>query len=197
MTKTRKSMVKHNRAVRKSVVNKNDTGNQRGIIRKNARQRDDNNARQKCIRKHGINKNMMNTDITYKEEKTFTQEQVQELFLSVGWVSGEYPQRLYKALMNSSTVITAWSGDKLVGLARVLDDSEMVAFVHYVLVNPHFQGMGIAGKMIELIKEKYKNYLYIDVMPEERSNAPFYEKHGFNIMEDGVAMTRINYADKR
>ncbi len=139
----------------------------------------------------------MNTDIIYKEEKTFTQEQVQELFLSVGWVSGEYPQRLYKALVNSSTVITAWSGDKLVGLARALDDSEMVAFVHYVLVNPHFQGMGIAGKMIELIKEKYKNYLYIDVMPEERSNAPFYEKHGFSIMEDGVAMTRINYADKR
>ena len=122
---------------------------------------------------------------------------MQELFLSVGWVSGEYPQRLHKALMNSSTVITAWSGDRLVGLARALDDSEMVAFVHYVLVNPHFQGMGIAGKMIELIKEKYNNYLYIDVMPEERSNAPFYEKHGFNIMEDGVAMTRINYADKR
>ena len=139
----------------------------------------------------------MNGDITYKDEKTFTQEQVQELFLSVNWLSGEYPQRLYKALMNSSTVITAWCGDKLVGLARVLDDSEMVAFVHYVLVNPQFHGMGIAGKMIELIKEKYKNYLYIDVMPEERNNAPFYEKHGFSIMENGVAMARANYEDKR
>lgn len=58
-------------------------------------------------------------------------------------------------------------------------------------------GMGIAGKIIELIKEKYKNYLYIDVMPEERSNVPFYERHGFSIMEDSVAMTCINYSDKR
>lgn len=48
--------------------------------------------------------------IKYTEEKTFTQDQVQELFKSVGWISAEYPQRLYKALMNSQTVLTAWDG---------------------------------------------------------------------------------------
>ena len=50
----------------------------------------------------------------YTEEKKFTKEQVQELFLSVGWVSGNYPERLYKALMHSSTVLTVWDGEKLV-----------------------------------------------------------------------------------
>jgi NH2-acetyltransferase len=68
----------------------------------------------------------------YTEEKTFTQEQVQQLFLSVGWVSGQYPQRLYKALMHSSTILIVWDGDKLVGLIRVLDDSEMLAQIHAV-----------------------------------------------------------------
>lgn len=63
----------------------------------------------------------------------------------MGWLSGEYPGRLYKALMNSSTVFTAWDGDRLVGLARVMDDSELVAFMHYVLVHPDYQGHGIAG----------------------------------------------------
>ena len=48
--------------------------------------------------------------IKYTEEKTFTQDQVQELFKSVGWFSAEYPQRLHKALMNSQTVLTAWDG---------------------------------------------------------------------------------------
>lgn len=57
--------------------------------------------------------------IVYTERKKFTQKQVQELFLSVDWVSGEYPERLYKALMHSSTVITAWDGEQLVGLVRV------------------------------------------------------------------------------
>lgn len=51
--------------------------------------------------------------IVYTERKKFTQKQVQELFLSVDWVSGEYPERLYKALMHSSTVITAWDGNSL------------------------------------------------------------------------------------
>ena len=48
--------------------------------------------------------------IKYTEEKTFTQDQVQELFKSDEWISAEYPQRLHKALMNSQTVLTAWDG---------------------------------------------------------------------------------------
>lgn len=125
--------------------------------------------------------------------KKFTQEEVQQLFLSVSWGSGRYPSRLYKALKNSSTVLTAWDGDKLVGLVRVLDDSEMVAFIHYVLVNPDYQGQKIAETMIGMIKEKYKDYLYLEIMPEERKNAVFYEKFGFKIMKDGIAMQLCNF----
>ena len=79
-------------------------------------------------------------EIKYTQDKIFTMEQVESLFLSVGWVSGQYPKRLYKALLNSSTVITAWDNDRLVGLVRLLDDSEMVAYMHYVLVT--------AGKLL-------------------------------------------------
>lgn len=134
-------------------------------------------------------------NIIFTEEKKFTKEEVQELFLSVNWVLGNYPERLYKALMNSSTVFTAWNGKELIGLARVLDDSEMTAFIHYILVNPKHKGQGIAGTMIEMIKEKYKNYLYIDIMPSESKNAVFYEKFGFKRMEDGVAIQICNYGE--
>ena len=130
---------------------------------------------------------------TYTEEKKFTKEQVQQLFLSVGWISGKYPERLYKALMHSSTVLTVWDGEKLVGLARALDDTEMLAQIHYVLVHPDYQGHGIAGKMIEYIKEKYKDFLYIEGMPENKKNVPFYEKHGFSVMKNGAAIQIYNY----
>ena len=135
--------------------------------------------------------------ITYTEEKIFTQEQVQKLFLSVDWVSGKYPQRLYKALMHSSTVLTAWDGTRLVGLIRVLDDSEMLAQIHYVLVDPEYQGQGIAGKMLARIKEKYRHFMYLECMPAEKKNVPFYEKHGFRLMEEGAAMQICNYEDMR
>lgn len=133
---------------------------------------------------------------TYTEEKKFTKEQVQQLFLSVGWVSGNYPERLYKALMHSSTVLTVWDGEKLIGLARALDDTEMLAQIHYVLVHPDYQGHGIAGKMIEQIKEKYKDFLYIEGMPENKKNVPFYEKHGFSVMKNGAAIQICNYGNR-
>lgn len=133
--------------------------------------------------------------LIYTEEKKFTKEQVEQLFLAVNWVSGKYPERLYKALMNSSTVLTVWDDEKLVGLTRVLDDTEMLAQIHYVLVHPDYQGKGIAGSMIERIKEKYRDFLYIEGMPEDKANVPFYEKHGFSVMENGAAIQICNYRD--
>ncbi|MBW3093309.1 GNAT family N-acetyltransferase [Bifidobacterium sp. 82T10] len=130
--------------------------------------------------------------ITYTEERRFTQDQVQRLFRSVGWVSGEYPERLHRALMGSSTVVTAWDGDRLVGLVRALDDGAMLAYVHYVLVDPEYQGQGIAGHMVRMIQEKYRDYFYVEVMPEESKNAAFYERFGFHVMTDGVAMQTVN-----
>lgn len=135
--------------------------------------------------------------LKYTEEKIFTQEQVQQLFLSVHWISGNYPERLYKALMHSSTVLTVWDDEKLVGLARVLDDTEMLAQIHYVLVHPDYQGQGIAGKMIEYIKEKYKDFLYIEGMPEDKNNVPFYEKHGLSVMENGAAIQICNLSEEK
>ena len=130
--------------------------------------------------------------ITFTEEKYFCQDDVESLFLSVGWISGQYPSRLYRALMNSSTVMTAWDGQLLIGLLRVLDDGDMLAYIHYVLVHPEYQGRGIAATMLNHIKEKYKNYLYIEVMPEEARNASFYEKHSFIRMPDAVALQIVN-----
>uniref|UniRef100_UPI0027DB3A12 GNAT family N-acetyltransferase n=1 Tax=uncultured Haemophilus sp. TaxID=237779 RepID=UPI0027DB3A12 len=110
--------------------------------------------------------------ITYTEERNFTPQQAADLFLSVRWVVGKYPDRLYKALMNSSRVISAWDGNRLVGLIRVMDDSELVCFINYVLVHPDYHGQGIAGRLLEMVKEAYKSYLYINVMIGDSKNAP-------------------------
>ncbi|MEQ3004301.1 hypothetical protein, partial [Bifidobacterium longum] len=48
--------------------------------------------------------------IEYTEEKRFTVEQVEALFKSVGWESAQWPERLFKALQHSDTVISAWDG---------------------------------------------------------------------------------------
>ena len=130
--------------------------------------------------------------IKYTDERYFTSQQVAELFLSVRWVVGKYPDRLYKALMNSSRVITAWDGDRLIGLIRLMDDSELVCFINYVLVHPEYHGRGIAGQLLEMVKDAYKSYLYINVMIGESKNATFYEKHGFKVKENSLPMQYRN-----
>lgn len=81
--------------------------------------------------------------------------------------------------MNSQTVLTVWDDARLVGLIRVLDDSEMLAQIHYVLVHPEYQGQGIAGRMVEYIKEKYKNFMYLELMPEDKITFLFMKSMDF------------------
>lgn len=131
--------------------------------------------------------------INYKYEKVFTKKDITELFLSVDWkLSASNPDMLYMALINSPTVFTAWHDNKLVGLARVLDDGILTAYIHYVLVNPRYQGRGIASNLVKMIKNKYKDYLYIELMPDEKKNVTFYQNLGFNIVEDGTPMQLCN-----
>ena len=64
----------------------------------------------------------------------------------------------------------------------------MVACAHYLLVDPVYQGQGIAGTLLSMLKEKYKDFLYFNIMPDEKKNVAFYQKHGFLVLEEGTAM---------
>lgn len=126
-------------------------------------------------------------NIEYKHTKEFTPEQLQDLFLSVEWSSGHYPDKLAIAIKNSSTVITAWDGNQLVGLINVLDDTIMTAYIHYLLIRPQYQGFGIGKTLLNMVKEQYKDYLRILLVSYDKENA-FYEHCGFTAGTDKTPM---------
>ena len=118
--------------------------------------------------------------IVYKDAQELRTEDLKELFLSVDWSSGHYPEKLVIAMKNSGTVFTAWDGDRLVGLINALDDGIMTAYVHYLLVDPTYQSKGIGKELVRLISEKYKSYLRIVLIAYD-SQADFYKKCGFEV----------------
>lgn len=126
--------------------------------------------------------------IVYKRIKLFSADQLGELFLSVNWFSGKFPDKLITAFENSSRVISAWDGARLVGLVRGLDDGVWQATIDCLLVRPEYQGRGIASALLKSLMEEYKDFLYVDVVPDEKKNVPFYEKHGFKVMEEGTPL---------
>ena len=71
----------------------------------------------------------------------------------MGWDSGRYPEQLKRGMEHSSQVISAWDGDKLIGLVRGLDDGETVAFLPYLLVDPAYQGQHIGQELMERVLE--------------------------------------------
>lgn len=126
--------------------------------------------------------------VEYKFVKKFTEEQLERLFRSVDWVSANYADRLVKAMKNSDTVVSAWIDGELIGLVNALDDGALTAYIHYLLVDPRYQGNGIASEMIGMLKEKYKDYLYLILIAENKKVVHFYEKMNFQSAEDATPM---------
>jgi len=125
--------------------------------------------------------------MTIKDTHEFTSEQLKDLFLSVEWSSGHYPDRLVRAMHGYETVFSAWDEDRLIGMVCAMDDGEMTAYVHYMLIRPEYQGSGVGKALMEALKAKYKDYLRI-VLCAYNGCTGFYEKCGFKKCEDETTM---------
>ena len=126
-------------------------------------------------------------EITYQDSKDLDERDLEELFLSVEWSSGHYPEKLVVAMKSSGSVFTSWDGNKLIGLINALDDGAMTAYVHYLLVDPAYQGKGIGKELVRLISERYKDYLRIVLVAYDKEIG-FYENCGFEVGKEATPM---------
>lgn len=126
-------------------------------------------------------------DIIYKDIHEFNRAELQNLFLSVGWSSGHFPDKLVVAMQNFATVYSAWNKNKLIGLICAMDDGIMTAYIHYLLVDPEYHNLKIGKTLVEKMKEKYKDYLRI-VLVAYNKEIGFYKCCGFEPAKDASAM---------
>lgn len=141
----------------------------------------------RVIRAESYEEIIRQASIEFKDTHDFTEEQLKDLFLSVEWSSGHFPDKLVVAMKNYETVYSAWDGDKLVGLISTMDDGIMTAYVHYLLVNPAYQGLKIGRTLVEMTKEHYRDYLRIVLISYDKE-AHFYEACGFKKDEGATPM---------
>lgn len=125
--------------------------------------------------------------ITYKDIHNFSRAALERLFLSVEWSSGHFPDKLVVAMQNFKTVFSAWDGDKLIGMVCAMDDGIMNAYVHYLLVDPQYHGAGVGRTLVDMVKQKYRNYLRIAVIAYD-DELLFYENCGFEKSTDASPM---------
>ena len=132
--------------------------------------------------------------ITYSDTKIFSEKQLQDLFLSVKWSSGSHPEKLALAMKGYDTVYSAWDDEKLVGMVCAMDDGVMTAYIHYLLVNPKYQGHAIGRTLMNMVKEKYSDYLKIALIAYN-DKLHFYENCGFSKSDDSIPMYITKMSD--
>ena len=121
------------------------------------------------------------TEYTYKHE--ISARDYNDLRVGAGWRSLDLKQA-ETGLKNASFLISAWDGEKPVGVARVISDRGYIYLIVDVLVTPSCQDQGIGTHMIQeieewLAKEKEgKPTMMVYLMAAEGKES-FYERFGF------------------
>lgn len=94
--------------------------------------------------------------ITYKTDLAPKLEDLLQLFEH----SGYYPvkdrkdvQRIIQMFANANLVVTAWDGEKLIGVSRCLSDFCYCCYLSDLAVHDHYKGKGIGRRLVELSKE--------------------------------------------
>lgn len=128
--------------------------------------------------------------INYKTEMTCTKEEIAQLFLSVNWNSGKYPEKLYTSIKNSTYKIFAYDDNKLIGLVTALSDQCINLFISYLVVSPEYQNQKIGTTLLSQITT-IKQFNRIELISDTKDKE-FYLKNGF--IEEGVGIFKIDWS---
>lgn len=88
-----------------------------------------------------------------------------------------FRDQLWKMFENAAFVVTAWQGDRLLAVTRVLSDKVMFSYICDFAVEPDVQGLGVGKQLLERVFEECKGtQLYI---ADSAKRSDYYRALGF------------------
>lgn len=137
-----------------------------------------------------------------RTEKEINIDQLLNLYNSVGWKTyTDEPEKLCKAIKNSTYGVTCWENDELIGLARGMSDDVSIFYLQDILINPKYQGKGIGTKLLKHCLKKYKDVRHkVLITDYDEKIFKFYESLGFKNLKklkkhDINAFLQFSYVD--
>lgn len=123
----------------------------------------------------------MTEEVAITAGDSLDQEELRELYTSVGWTAyTRDPAALQKAINNSTFVATARAHGELVGLARVLSDDVAIAYLQDILVRPDFQHRGVGTALLERCLRRFGHVRQKVLLTDDQgSQHAFYRSLGF------------------
>ena len=119
--------------------------------------------------------------IEYRDHATITAEQAIDLYKrsTLGERRPIHNIQTFEAMLkNANLTITAWDGEKLVGISRSLTDFAYVAYLADLAVDEQYQRSGIGKQLIEETKERLGPECMIVLLAAPKANE-YYDHIGF------------------
>lgn len=119
--------------------------------------------------------------ITYTEHASIDPEQAIDLYTrsTLGERRPINNIETFRAMLtNANLTISAWDGDKLVGISRSLTDFSYVAYLADLAVDEEYQRKGIGKRLIEETQKRLESDCMIVLLAAPKANS-YYEHLGF------------------
>ena len=119
--------------------------------------------------------------ITYRDNAKVTADQAIDLYIrsTLGERRPIHNVETFKAMLeNANLIITAWDGEKLIGISRSLTDFAYVAYLADLAVDQKYQKSGIGKQLIEETQARLGSECMIVLLAAPKANE-YYEHIGF------------------
>lgn len=128
--------------------------------------------------------------IEYRHNYPLAPEDIARVFESSGIVRPTKDQdRIARMFAESNIVISAWSGDELVGLCRALSDFSYCCYLSDLAVAKQHQRRGIGTRLLGELRNSLSNEVSIILLSAPAAMA-YYPALGFLPIENGFIIRR-------
>lgn len=122
-------------------------------------------------------------DFTVKEYSKYNEEEILNLYQSVGWLNYvNQPEMLKNAYANSLKIFGAYENKKLLGIIRVVGDGHSIVFIQDIVVLPEYQRHGIGTALLKKVLDAYAHVYQKTLLTDNTEKTiRFYKSLGFQM----------------
>ncbi|MUT64739.1 GNAT family N-acetyltransferase [Paenibacillus sp. NEAU-GSW1] len=129
--------------------------------------------------------------IEYKINFPLRSKEVSEVFISSGIKRPvDDLDRIQRMIDNAAINISAWDGDKMVGIARAITDFSYCCYLSDLAIRKEYQKTGIGKELIKCLREHLGEEVSLLLLSAPAA-MEYYPRIGFEKTEKAFLMPRV------
>jgi len=130
-------------------------------------------------------------NITYKVNAPLTAAEAADVFRSSGIKRPvDDLERIGKMIENADVLVSAWDGEKPVGIARAITDYVYCSYLSDLAVRSDYQKQGIGQELVNVLREHLGDEVMLLLLAAP-SAVDYYPKIGFDRLDCAFLIPRV------